>query len=59
MTNKLKNYIIPITATFMDALKLIEFNQMRFVVVVDEDTVVGVLTDGDIRRSLLSGKRLN
>lgn len=42
------------------ALKNIDANKKNFVIVLDEETrVLSVLTDGDIRRALISGKSLN
>jgi mannose-1-phosphate guanylyltransferase/mannose-6-phosphate isomerase len=43
-----------------DALHKIEENKKGFLIILDDkDHVVGTLTDGDIRRALLSGKNLN
>lgn len=40
----------------VDALKKIDANRQCFVVVIDaEDVVLGVLTDGDIRRAIIKG----
>jgi mannose-1-phosphate guanylyltransferase/mannose-6-phosphate isomerase len=43
--------------TFYDALVKIENNKKGFLIVVDEEEkVIGTLTDGDIRRSLINQK---
>jgi len=45
-----------VDASLRDAMALIEQNTMGFLVVTDhDDRVVGVLTDGDVRRALLNG----
>lgn len=45
--------------TFYDALVKIENNKKGFLIVVDEEEkVIGTLTDGDIRRSLINQKSL-
>lgn len=53
------NYIIKPEDTVYDALKLIDSNKKGFLIVVDDDKVVGTLTDGDIRRAMLAGKTIN
>ena len=46
--------------SLLDAVKAIEESPYRAVVVIDEDgTLLGTLTDGDIRRSLLNKGDLN
>ncbi len=52
-------FTVRIGSTFLESMKLIEDNKMRFVVILDGKKPVGTLTDGDIRRSLLSGKSLS
>ena len=45
--------------TLLDALKAIDSNFMRFVIVIDDDShMLGTLTDGDIRRALINGASL-
>jgi len=47
-------------STFLDALKKIETNNRRYIIVLDNnENVSGVLTDGDIRRNLIKGKKLS
>lgn len=47
-------------STVQQALEIIDTGAMRIAVVVDEyDKLIGTLTDGDIRRGLLKGLRLN
>jgi len=46
-------------STIRDALVVIDSGAVKFAIVVDEeDRLIGTLTDGDIRRSLLAGKEL-
>ena len=41
----------------LDALVRIDANRQGFVIVVDEeDRVLGVLTDGDVRRAIIAGR---
>lgn len=48
------------TFTIQEALKVIDKGAKRIALVVDEDnTLLGTLCDGDIRRALLSGKGLS
>lgn len=56
----LSTYQISSNATISDALQKIEKNTKGFAFVTDkEECVVGILTDGDIRRLLLEGIQLN
>lgn len=56
MVGKFKEYTVLEKDTIIEALKKIDTNRQGFVIVVDEsDTVLGVLTDGDIRRALIRG----
>jgi len=48
-------YIVQDNATFFEVLSVINSNKKRFAVICNEEKVVGVVTDGDVRRSLLSG----
>ena len=54
MTHELDMYTIPHTATIRDAMEKIEANKHRAVVVIDgEGCVVGLVSDGDVRRAFL------
>jgi mannose-1-phosphate guanylyltransferase / mannose-6-phosphate isomerase len=59
VNNNLDKYIIESHASIIDVLRFIDIHNMRFVIVVEERKVVGVMTDGDIRRLILSGRSLN
>lgn len=46
--------------SLMDAIEALENSANRIVVVIDENNrLLGTVTDGDIRRALLAGGRLN
>ena len=54
MKSKLFDFIVQEQDSILNALKIINANRQGFVVVVNkEKKVLGVLTDGDIRRSLI------
>lgn len=47
-------------STIKEALKIIDSGAMQIAIVVDEnDTLIGTITDGDIRRGLLNGLELS
>jgi dTDP-glucose pyrophosphorylase len=55
----LKKYCVKDSAQIFDAIQAIEHSDEGFAVVLDDTgKVQGVLTDGDVRRALLSGKTL-
>ena len=56
MEGRFKLYTVKPQDKVIDALKKIDQNQQGFAIVVDGyDIVLGVLTDGDIRRSIIKG----
>lgn len=56
MIERFKDYIVLESEPVIDALKKIDANKQGFVIVVDEhEVVLGVLTDGDIRRAIIRG----
>lgn len=50
-------YLIDIDSTIEDAWSKIELNNHRSVIVTEGDKVVGTISDGDLRKAMLS-KRL-
>ncbi len=55
----MKNFIVDNHCKNLDALKLIDKNKKGFLVVVDKImNVLGIITEGDIRRALISGSTL-
>ena len=52
----LKEFTIYENSRIIDSLKKIDANKQGFVIVIDvNDHVLGVLTDGDVRRGLIKG----
>lgn len=56
--NNFEKFIVKLNDSIMDALRIIDDNKQGFAVVLDNEKVVGVLTDGDIRRGLIKGYRI-
>ena len=55
--NRFQSFTVLYHERMIDALAKIDANKQGFAIVVDEqDTVLGVLTDGDIRRAIIAGK---
>jgi FOG: CBS domain len=60
MVKKDDPILVSPTATIKEALKQLDLSARRALLVADADGVFrGVLTDGDIRRAILSGKNLD
>ena len=55
MNKTLDAFIVQDTCNILDAMKEINNNTKGFLVVVNSDKVVGVITDGDIRRAIING----
>jgi mannose-1-phosphate guanylyltransferase/mannose-6-phosphate isomerase len=52
----IKNIIININSTILDALQKLQTNKKRFLICLDDkNTILGLVTDGDIRRGFLQG----
>ena len=58
MIKDLEKYTLGHTKTIKDALVQIEKNKSGFVLILKNDTVVGTITDGDIRRALIESSQL-
>ncbi len=55
----INKYIISHSTIILEALKKIDFNKQGFLVVINaENKVVGITTEGDIRRELINGASL-
>ncbi len=53
----MKNLILSETATFKEAIQLLDSNGNGFLAIINEKSqLVGILTDGDIRRAILNNK---
>ena len=57
--NKFKKFIVFEGSTILDVMKVIDNNRSGFALIFKDNEVVGVVTDGDIRRQLLSKGSLN
>jgi N-acetylneuraminate synthase len=56
---ELRDMVVPESATLMTTLQVIDANRHGIAFIVDEnDAVLGVVTDGDIRHGLVRGKNL-
>ena len=55
MTLEYSSYLIPHSATIRDAMQKISGTILTLLVTDEREVLVGTLTDGDIRRGLLSG----
>lgn len=56
----MQNFCVKENSTIIDALKIIDNNKKGFALLIDDQNMLlGVLTDGDIRRALISGKKLH
>jgi CBS domain-containing protein len=53
MEARLAKFVIPLGSTLLEAIEAIKHNRSRCVVVTRADTVVGVLSEGDIMSALL------
>jgi dTDP-glucose pyrophosphorylase len=59
MINNWEKTILGIDSTILDALKIINSEALRVAIVVDQShCLVGVVTDGDVRRGLINGVSL-
>ena len=57
MDNRFRKFIVDESAGMVEALTQIDANRQGFVVVTDEKCrVLGVLTDGDARRAIITGR---
>lgn len=53
----MKNMVLTDSSTFKDAVEILDKNGNGFLAIVDEDQkLIGILTDGDIRRAILDNK---
>ena len=55
----MNKYLININSSIRDAMKAINLNHKQAIIIVDKDlTLIGVATDGDIRRGILEGNSI-
>jgi mannose-1-phosphate guanylyltransferase/mannose-6-phosphate isomerase len=56
----LENIIVKKNISILEALKLLDKNKKSFLIVLDNNkTVIGLITEGEIRRQLINGNSLN
>jgi CBS domain-containing protein len=53
MEARLAKFVVPLGSTLLDAIEVIKHNRSRCAVVTNAETVVGVLSEGDIMSALL------
>lgn len=58
MKASLKKYLIGPSSTILEAFKGIDENKKGFLLVVENEKLLGTLTDGDIRRAFIEGKNI-
>lgn len=59
MNKKIEKIKLTVKSTIKEALEIIDTGAIKIAVVVDDkDKLIGTLTDGDIRRGILNGKKL-
>jgi dTDP-glucose pyrophosphorylase len=59
VNNNWKNILVAPTATIQEVLKVIDSGSLQFALVVDtENRLLGTVTDGDVRRALISNLSL-
>lgn len=58
MTINWKKVVIDTSVSIKDALKVIDKEALRIALVVDNNKLIGTITDGDIRRGILKGIEL-
>ena len=58
METELNKYLVDATDSINSAIEKIEDNKEGFVVVIDNNKLFGLATDGDIRRFLLKNGSL-
>jgi len=58
--NKLEDFIIGLDSSIIECMKKIDQNHNKILFVVDKvSRIIGSVTDGDIRRSVLAGEKLD
>lgn len=55
----LKNIIVKKDTSILEALKIIDKNKKNFLIVLDDKKIIGLITEGEIRRQLINGNSLN
>ena len=56
---EIKNYCLSPLATLRKAIEIIDRGAAQFALVTEQDRLIGIVTDGDVRRGLLRGESLD
>ena len=59
MKKEIIESLLNLDASLMDAVSMIEKKSSGFCVIADNNKLIGILTDGDIRRALLKGFKMD
>ena len=59
MTDRLDELTLPLSARLIDAAQTIRENRSRCAIVISDERVVGVISEGDILRALLQGAEVH
>ena len=51
--NLVKSYFLKRKSKISDAIKILQKNIIKLVIIVDREKLVGIITDGDVRRGLI------
>ena len=58
-TNNWRNAILDLTSTVKDAIRVINDTGLKIAMIIDDELkFVGIVSDGDIRRGLLKGIKM-
>ena len=57
--NEIEDLVIPSGKTIQEAMEVLNNNGRGICFVVESKKLIGVITDGDIRRALLNGKSIS
>ena len=56
MKNKVSDFILPINSTLKDTAYFIAKNKSRCILIVKENRVMGIVSEGDLLRALIKSK---
>jgi dTDP-glucose pyrophosphorylase len=59
MINKIKDRVIPLSASLLDAMKLMDKIKVKMLFVYDKEHFEGIITIGDIQRAIIKNTSLN
>ena len=59
LQDEVLRYVVSADDSIMSALKKMDNNALRNLIVINQSKVVGILTDGDVRRALIKGVQIH